>query len=156
VIQLQPENSWSLLEKTASLVSIPAKREPLLRPTGINHMLLAVSNTARSTAFYEKILGRARVQPARPVDNLSERINFRAGKHQLALAPLNQGIHKSGQIPGVDHFGIIAEFDQEKLKEQLRESGATVLPPIEDGRGVDFLDPDGVRTQVHNPPKPRV
>jgi len=31
---------------------------------------------------------------------------------------------------------------------ELQDVGAKVLPPIEDGSGVDFLDPDGVRTQV--------
>lgn len=155
LIELWTENSWAQLASLTSPVSIPATRTPLLRSTGINHLLLAVSDPEKSVVFYEKILGPARRTPARPADNLSARIAFRAGAHQLQLAPLNQGIHTSGQLPGVDHFGIIAEFDRPTLVQKLEAAGAHVLPPIEDGSGVDFTDPDGVRIQVHNPPKPR-
>jgi len=153
LIQFWAANSWNELAKTASPVSIPASEEPLLRPMTINHLLLAVSDTAKSTAFYEKLLGPARITPARPKDNFSERISFRAGKYQFALAPLNQGIHASGQLPSVDHFGIQAAFDRERLVKELQGVGAKVLPPIENGAGVDFLDPDSIRTQVEPLPK---
>jgi len=106
LVELWAENSWNELGKSASLISSPARGEPLLRPTTINHLLLAVSDTAKSTAFYERLLGSPRITAARPRDNFSQRIGFRVGKYQFSLAPLNQGIHKSGQLPGVDHFGI--------------------------------------------------
>ena len=153
--ELWTENPWTQLASTAAPVTVASTGMPLLRSTGINHLLLAVSDPERSVLFYEKILGPARRTPARPADKLSARIAFRAGKHQLQLAPLNQGIHTSGQKPGVDHFGIIAEFDRPALVQALEAVGAKVLPPIEDGSGVDFTDPDGVRIQVHNPPKPK-
>ncbi len=152
--ELWMDNSWSQLGSAAP-VSVPASGAPLLRSTGINHLVLAVSDPEKSIGFYEKFLGPAQRMAARPADNLSARILFRPGKHQLQLAPLNQGIHSSGQKPGIDHFGIIAEFDRPTMVKQLESAGATVLPPIEDGSGIDFTDPDGVRIQVHNPPKPR-
>ena len=57
LVQLWTENSWSQLGETATPAAIPSQGEPLLRPTGIDHILVNVSNVEKSTAFYEKILG---------------------------------------------------------------------------------------------------
>jgi catechol 2,3-dioxygenase-like lactoylglutathione lyase family enzyme len=154
--QLWAENSWAGLEKMATPVLRPASSEALLRPTSINHLLLAVSEPEKAALFYAKILGPiAQRTPPRPP--LSGRIWFQAGPHRIGLAPLNQGYNSSGQKPGIDHFGVIAPFERETLTRALTEAGAKVLPQGEgpEAAGVDFLDVNGVRLQVMPPPTTR-
>jgi catechol 2,3-dioxygenase-like lactoylglutathione lyase family enzyme len=156
VTQLWAENSWSDLEKMAHAVSRPVGGAALLNPNSINHLLLAVPDPEKSALFYAKILGPiAQRTPPRPP--LSGRIWFQAGPHRVGLAPLNQGYNTSGQKPGIDHFGVIAEFDRDTLTKALTEAGAKVLPQGEgpEAAGVDFLDVNGVRMQVTPPPKRR-
>jgi catechol 2,3-dioxygenase-like lactoylglutathione lyase family enzyme len=154
--QLWAESSWSELSKIAQPVSRPANGAPLLHATALNHLLLAVTDPEKAAVFYAKILGPiAQRTPARPP--LSGRIWFQAGPHRIGLAPLNQGYNASGQKAGVDHFGVLAEFDRETLTKGLIEAGAKMLPQGEgpEAAGVDFLDPSGVRLQVMPPPAPR-
>jgi catechol 2,3-dioxygenase-like lactoylglutathione lyase family enzyme len=154
--QLWTESSWNELGKTAQPVSTASSRAPLLHATAMNHLLLAVTDPEKAALFYAKILGPiAQRTAARPP--LSGRIWFQAGTHRVGLAPLNQGMNTSGQKPGIDHFGVLAEFDRATLTQGLTEAGAKVLPQGEgpEAAGVDFLDVNGVRLQVMPPPAPR-
>ena len=160
-IQLADENSWSQLEKIASPVSMAAG-EPRIRPTQINHLLLAVPDPDKSAFFYEKLLGSPISRSPQP-----QRIWFAAGKDRVGLSALpanpaankdevnGQHIASSGKL-GLDHFGLIAPFDRATLTRQLQEAGAKVLPQVTSGpdaAALDFRDPDGYRVQIAPPQK---
>lgn len=65
-VQLWTENSWRHLGETAAPATIPSEGEPLLRPTGIDHILINVSNVEKAIPFYEKILGPVINPASRP------------------------------------------------------------------------------------------
>jgi len=159
-LQLWAENSWTQLAGTASPVSATVSGEPFIRPTQINHLLLAVSDPEKSAVFYEKILGSPMSRAAEP-----QRIWFRGGRDRVGLSPIsgltNQDSAEhlaSGLNLGLDHVGLVATFDRTTLTKQLQEAGAKVLPQVASGpdaAALDFRDLDGFRLQITPPPKPR-
>ena len=57
-VQLSADNTWSeLAGSTASPESGEVDAQSIFRPTGLDHILLNVSNPERSAALYEKIFG---------------------------------------------------------------------------------------------------
>jgi catechol 2,3-dioxygenase-like lactoylglutathione lyase family enzyme len=138
-LQLGSENSWNqLLQGTASPESI-AVDAPIFRPTGIDHILLNVSNAEQSAAFFEKIFG-----PVAQRNN--NRIWFQAGKSRVGLLQT-----PAGQRPGVNHYCVAAEpFDSNDATKKLAQAGATIEKPEVAG-APEFRDPDGYLVQVMTP-----
>jgi catechol 2,3-dioxygenase-like lactoylglutathione lyase family enzyme len=141
-VQLSADNTWSqLATNTASPEpalpgSGPAEGQPIFRPTGLDHILLNVSDPERSAAFYEKIFG-----PVTQRDN--NRIWFQAGRSRVGLlqAP-------AGQRPGVNHFCVAAApFDYSAATKRLEESNAHLEKP-EFAGAPEFRDLDGLLVQV--------
>lgn len=137
-VQLWTENSWSQLGRTASPETVPAGA-PLLRPTGIDHILLNVSDPEKSEPFYEKLFG-----PVAQRNN--NRTWFRAGKSRVGLLRA-----AAGERPGVNHFCLSAEaFDSSAVVKPLEESGARVQPS--DAKdAIEFRDPEGILVQITPP-----
>ncbi|HEY2843299.1 MAG TPA: VOC family protein, partial [Bryobacteraceae bacterium] len=81
-LQLATDKGWALLlGGTASPDTALAEAvagEPIFRPTGIEHILLNVTDPEKSAAFYEKILG-----PVTQRNN--NRIWFQAGTSRIGL-----------------------------------------------------------------------
>jgi len=141
LVQLWTENSWSHLGETAAPASIPSQGEPLLRPTGIDHILINVSNVEKSTVFYEKILG-----PIMNPDSRPRRTWFSGGggnRVGLALAG-------PSQKPGIDHYCLTAPFDRASLAKALEAAGAKIIQG-DVPAGIDFLDVNGIHVQVIPP-----
>jgi catechol 2,3-dioxygenase-like lactoylglutathione lyase family enzyme len=162
-IQLWAENSWNQLSQSAAPVSITASGDPKIRPTQINHLLLAVPDPEKSAAFYEKLLGSPFTRSANPL-----RIWFRAGKDRVGVSPLAapaqskdqvNGEHiASGLEVGLDHIGLVAPFDRDSLTIELLAAGAKMLPRVlsgPDAAAIDFRDVNGFRLQVSPPPPPK-
>jgi len=141
LVQLWTENSWSHLGETAAPAAIPSRGEPLLRPTGIDHILVNVSNVEKSTAFYEKILGPVINPASRP-----RRTWFSGGGgNRVGLALIGPG-----QKPGVDHYCLTAPFDRASLANALEGAGAKIIQG-DVAAGIDFLDVNGIHVQVTPP-----
>ena len=135
-LQLAADNGWSLLSvSTASPEAIPGG-EPIFRPTGIEHILLNVSEPERSAEFFSKLLGPV-------IQRNNNRIWFQVGTSRLGLLKTPEG-----QRAGVNHYGISAEpFDYAEVTRKLARAGAKVETP-EIAGSPDFRDPDGYRIQV--------
>jgi len=139
-LQMTEANSWTQLTKaTASPEARPASGEPIFRPTGLDHILLNVSDPEKAAAVYEQVLGAA-------TERTSTRIWFQTGKSRLGLTRT-----PSGQRAGVNHFCVAAEpFDSAAAKKKLEQAG--VKPePAEAAGAPEFRDPDGWLVQVSSP-----
>ena len=141
LVQLWTEDSWSHLGETALPAAFPSQGEPLLRPTGIDHILVNVSNVEKSTAFYEKILGPVINPASRP-----RRTWFSGGgRNRVGLA-----LVAPGQKPGVDHYCLTAPFDRGSLAKAVEAAGAKIIQG-DIAAGIDFLDVNGIHVQVIPP-----
>ena len=135
-LQLASDNGWNLLSGgTASPESLPVG-DPIFRPTGLDHVLLNVTEPEKSAEFFSKILG-----PVTQRNN--NRIWFQIGKSRIGLLKVPEG-----QRPGVNHYCVSAEpFDYAEAAKKLAQAGAKVETPEVAGTP-DFRDPDGYRVQV--------
>jgi catechol 2,3-dioxygenase-like lactoylglutathione lyase family enzyme len=138
-VQLGAADSWNqLLMGTASPEQVTAT-EPIFRPTGIDHILLNVSDPEKSSAFFEKIFG-----PVAQRNN--NRTWFQVGKSRVGLLAT-----PNGQRPGVNHYCVAAEaFDYESATKKLAQAGAKV-ESAEVAGAPEFRDPDGYLVQVMVP-----
>jgi len=135
--QLSPSDGWSLLRPpTFAPEAIVLREESVFRPTGIEHVLLNVTDPEASARFYEKVFG-----PASQRSN--NRIWFRVGRSRIGLLKTTPG-----QPPGVNRFSVSAElFNYDRAIARLRTLGATVERPETPGAAL-FRDPDGMLVQV--------
>jgi catechol 2,3-dioxygenase-like lactoylglutathione lyase family enzyme len=139
-LQLAADNGWTqLLTGTASPDAISIGGEPLFRPTGIDHILLNVTDPEKSAAFYEKILG-----PVTQRNN--NRIWFQAGTGRIGLLKT-----PAGEKAGVNHYCVSVEkFEYDAAVKKLQQAGVKFDMP-EIAGSPDLRDPDGYRVQVMGP-----
>ncbi len=139
-LELSAENSWSQLESgTASPEPARANGEPIFRVTGLDHILLNVSDPEKSAVFYAKIYG--------PVSQRNNnRIWFQIGTSRIGLLQT-----PAGQKPGVNHYCVAAAaFDYDAAAKKLEQAGIKLEPPEVAG-APEFHDPDGFLVQVMGP-----
>src|SRR5512142_2144616 len=136
-LQLATDNGWALLlTGTASPETISTGGEAIFRPTGIDHILLNVTDPEKSAAFYEKILG-----PVTQRNN--NRIWFQAGSGRIGLLKTPEG-----EKAGVNHYCVLVEkFDYDTAVKKLQQAGVKLDKP-EIAGSPDLRDPDGYRVQV--------
>jgi catechol 2,3-dioxygenase-like lactoylglutathione lyase family enzyme len=139
-LQLAIDHGWAqLLGGTASPEAISIGGEPIFRPTGIDHILLNVTDPEKSAAFYEKILG-----PVTQRNN--NRIWFQAGTGRIGLLQT-----PAGEKAGVNHYCVSVEkFDYDAAVRKLQQVGVKLDAPEVAG-APDLRDPDGYRVQVMEP-----
>jgi catechol 2,3-dioxygenase-like lactoylglutathione lyase family enzyme len=136
-VQLSADDTWSQLQtNTASPEPGTEVASPVFQPTGLDHILLNVSDPEKSTAFYEKIFGAVSQRN-------NNRIWFQVGKSRIGLLKT-----PAGQRAGVNHFCIAAApFDYAAVTRKLAEAGAKVEKP-EIAGAPEFRDLDGMLVQV--------
>ena len=120
--------------------------------TGIDHIVLRVTDLDRAIRFYRDVLG---MQVAKTNEPLGL-IHLRAGASLLDLVAVNGPLGKPGGGPpgaenrNVDHICLqVGEFDLEKIKAHLHAHG--VAPGADgerygaggDGLSLYLSDPDG-------------
>ena len=139
-LQLATDNGWAqLLTGTASPETISAAADPIFRPTGIDHVLLNVTDPEKSTAFFEKILG-----PVTQRNN--NRIWFQAGTGRLGLLQTPKG-----EKAGVNHYCVaVAKFDYDAAVKKLQQAGVQ-MDTAEIAGAPDLRDLDGYRVQIMGP-----
>ena len=139
-LQLATDDGWGLLLMgTASPETISIGGQAIFRPTGIEHILLNVTDPEKSAAFYEKILG-----PVTQRNN--DRIWFQAGTGRIGLLKT-----PAGGKAGVNHYCVAVEkFDYDAVVKKLQQAGVKLDKP-EIAGAPDLRDPDGYRVQVMGP-----
>jgi catechol 2,3-dioxygenase-like lactoylglutathione lyase family enzyme len=139
-LQLAADNGWAqLLGGTASPEVISIGGETIFRPTGIDHILLNVTDPEKSALFYEKILGRV-------TQRNNNRIWFQAGTGRIGLLKT-----PDGEKAGVNHYCVAVEkFDYDTAVKKLQQAGVKLDKP-EIAGAPDLRDPDGYRVQVMGP-----
>lgn len=133
-LQLATDNGWTAAPGSPESIAIGG--EPIFRPTGIDHVLLNVTDPEKSAAFYEKVLGPVAQKAA-------DRIWFQVGSARIGVTRT-----PAGDKAGVNHWCVAAAaFDTGAAKKRLEQTGAK-LAPTENANDVQFRDPDGYLVQV--------
>jgi catechol 2,3-dioxygenase-like lactoylglutathione lyase family enzyme len=139
-IQLWTFDSWAETVKTAKPEAHPIKGEAAFRPTGLDHILMDVTNVEKAAAFYERVFG-----PVTQRNN--NRTWFQVGKSRIGLLATS-----NGRRPGVNHFCVsVAAFDHETAMKKVEQAGGK-REASENPTDVMFRDPDGILVQVVGPP----
>ncbi len=124
-----------------------------MRIEGLDHLVLTVSDIARSCAFYERVLG-------------FEHVSFGEGRHALAFGAQKINLHEAGRefepraavpTPGSADLCFWTQVPPEDVIARLREGGVDVEEgPVRrtGARGpivsVYLRDPDGNLIEVSN------
>lgn len=125
----------------------------MFKPLGLDHVVLRVSDQARSQRFYVEMLGCT-------VDHVNERISLihlRFGDQMIDLLPVSAGAPAGGG--GMDHVCLSIDcHDLAGVAEELKARGVTVEGDVRDRRGaygsgpsIYIRDPDGYKIEL----KPR-
>jgi catechol 2,3-dioxygenase-like lactoylglutathione lyase family enzyme len=138
-VQLFTIDSWKELGATTSPEQVSVASGPIFQPTGLDHVLLRVTDPEKSAGFYSKIFG--------PVtQRANNRTWFQVGKSRIGLLAVATGGH-----PGVDHFCVSApSFDYEAAVKKLEGAGAKTQTPEVAG-APEFRDTENILVQVMGP-----
>jgi len=138
----------ALANRTASQAGSPP------RVTGLDHVVLRVSDMDRAIEFYEQVLG---LHVERRLSEIGL-VQLRAGSAMIDLVP-----QKKGDAAGrnMDHYAVqIETMDVEALTAHLRRHG---VDPGEVrrrygaegyGSSIYITDPDGNTVELKGPPEP--
>jgi len=129
--------------------------------TGLDHVVLRVSDLALALQFYEEVLG---CHIERRLDDIGL-IQLRAGASLIDLVPLDSPLGQAGGAgPGedgrnVDHFALaLAQFEEPALRAHLEAHGvlpgkvATRYGASGMGPSMYIRDPDGNTVELKGPP----
>jgi glyoxylase I family protein len=127
----------------------------------INHLALTVTDLARSTPFYDRLLGfmgYERVEVPETTQQLMKTrlLAWASPNASVTLRPAkDESMNKAHDrnSPGLNHLAFNAENREEvdRLHDILKESGARILDPPADYPyfpgyyAVYFTDPDGLK-----------
>ena len=114
----------------------------MIQATGIDHLVLHVSDVSRAKKFYIDVLGMS---------------VYRENDHQVFLHAGQQGValfKKEGDSPlttgnDLNHLALnVASGTYDALKADLEKHGVAVTGRRGDDRCIYFSDPDGHRLQL--------
>ncbi|HWN84445.1 MAG TPA: VOC family protein [Vicinamibacterales bacterium] len=117
-------------------------RKGLVKPLGVDHVLLHVADLEKGVRFYRILYGLEAL-----TDRTTGRVWFRIGDTRLGLQQA-----EAGQKPHIAHFGIkVAPFDTQKVTAGLIALGARVTPSPYEPDVVRLTDPDGISFEIVAP-----
>jgi catechol 2,3-dioxygenase-like lactoylglutathione lyase family enzyme len=114
----------------------------MIQASGVDHVVLHVSDVQRSKKFYTEILGMTA---------------YREDKGQVFLHAGRQGValfRRASDLPvkagnDLNHLALnVAEGTYETLKAELEQQGIAVTGRPGEDRCIYFCDPDGHRLQL--------
>lgn len=111
-----------------------SQEEPAVLAVGFEHIVLAVSDPAKSATYYRKFFGMETAHTKKP-----DRIWFQVARTRLGLQSV-----ASGEMPKIDHICIkVARFEKRVLSEKLQKLNAEIIPSSDEGL-LRFRDPHGM------------
>ena len=114
----------------------------MVQASGIDHIVLHVSDVKRAKDFYTEVLGMT------PYRESERQVFLRAGTQGVAL------FEKDGDTPlaagnDMNHLALnVTSGTYEALKAELEKHGVTVTGRPGEDRCIYFRDPDGHRLQL--------
>lgn len=115
----------------------------LVKPKGVQSVLLRVSNLERAAAWYSILYGQVAWTP----DRSRAYFEFPASQTRLYL---EQARYEYGQEPEIALFGIkVDPFDRAVVSEGVAKLGGTVLEVPGNNELLRIRDPDGNIVQLH-------
>ena len=138
-VQIVAAESWKQIKNAAP--DAGPKQDVLFRTTGMHHLAIQVSDMARSSEFYGKLLGQNT-----PGNGTPPQPTFQAGETRILL--YNPAPTKP---PKIDHFSALVDnFDAPAALKVVQGLGANAKLSAQ-GTLNEFFDPDGIRLQVTFP-----
>lgn len=127
---------------------------------GIAHLFVTAGDFARSREFYSKLLPQLGMKPVLDGDGFYYCVGGRTAFGVRAPEPGNEAERFDQGRCGLHHlcFRAREREDVDALHDLVRELGANVVHPPEDGPwapgyySVLFEDPDGVRLEINHVP----
>jgi catechol 2,3-dioxygenase-like lactoylglutathione lyase family enzyme len=120
---------------------------------GVDHLVIRVSDYARSKAFYGRLFDFLGFEIS---DEYEDAIGWTNGNTRFWIGPVDaQGRkhkHRTGDV-GFHHyaFELRSRADVDDLEAFLKEAGVTIVDPADeyydDYYAVFFLDPDGIKLE---------
>jgi catechol 2,3-dioxygenase-like lactoylglutathione lyase family enzyme len=114
----------------------------MIQASGIDHIVLHVSDVQRSKRFYTELLGMTAYR-----ENDTQ-VFLHAGGQGIALfkAPDNAAVYAGSDL---NHLALnVAGGTYETLKAELQQHGVSVTGRPGDAHCIYFQDPDGHRLQL--------
>lgn len=114
----------------------------MIQASGLDHVVLHVSDVQRSKKFYTEILGMIAYR-----EN-DRQVFLHAGHQGVALFKREDGTPLT-TVSDLNHLALnVASGTYEELKAELQQHGVTVSGRRGDDRCIYFQDPDGHRLQL--------
>jgi len=132
--------------------TVPAGRitdkAALVRPMGLDHIMLSVADMEKSAKYYRLLFGKEWSRNTNP-----DRLWFQVGGTRLGLQTV-----KPGESPRVDHFCVsVAGYDPATVTAGLKELGGEIIPPTDEAQDrtrfrdlelLRFKDPNGIVVEL--------
>lgn len=138
---------------TRAAAPAPSGADPVLRVTGLDHVVLRVADIDRSIAFYEAVLG---LHVERRLATIGL-VQLRAGTAMIDLVPRTED-EDDGR--NMDHFAVrIADMDVPALTAHLKHHGIDAGEVRRRygaegyGSSIYITDPDGNTVELKGPPE---
>jgi len=147
-IQLQLLSIPGGLARTTVPAGRITDKAALVRPLGLDHIMLNVTDLERSAKYYRLLFGKEWSSNTNP-----ERLWFQVGGTRLGLQAV-----KPGESPKVDHFCVgVAGYDPAIVTAGLKELGAEIIPATDEAQDrprfrdlelLRFRDPNGIIVEL--------
>jgi catechol 2,3-dioxygenase-like lactoylglutathione lyase family enzyme len=113
-------------------------------PSGMDHVLLYVTNLEKSLAYYRAVYGPAAERP-RDADG---RIWFQLDRGTRV------GLEQTAGAARIAHYAVrVAAFDRETLAKELRDAGIRLLRASDEPQAVRFADDNGIVVELVASPR---
>lgn len=140
-----------LFQPPAGLVAAAVKSplqvpgDGLVRPVGVDHMMLRVSSLEKALPYYRMLYGTAAERPR----DAEGRVWFHLeGNTRLGLRQAT-----AGQPPAFEHYALkVAPFDRAAVTARLKEIGARTLPSADEPDVLRFADDNGIVVELSPTP----
>ena len=130
---------------------------------GIDHVYLAVRDLARSTRFYDGVMGVLGYKKVEGPIGGDPHVHYYNRQFGFSLRPAHSGAAHDPYAPGLHHFcfRVLDERAVARAARELVELGVAASPPrlypeySADYYATFFEDPDGIRLEITNFREPR-